>query len=83
MVDTQVGKVIHFYDKAVVAVVALDRGLKVGDQIKIVQGKDELVQLVESMQMDHKGIDSAKKGDEVGLKVDQPVKRNALVYKLG
>lgn len=80
MADKKVGKVTHFYDKLGVAVVKLDADLKVGDQIKVVSGDDEFTQTVESMQVDHKPIESAKKGDEAGLKLDQEAKRGAKLF---
>lgn len=80
--DKLIGKVIHYYDKIGVAVVKLNGTLKVGDQIKIVRGENEFTQEVTSMQIEHENIESAKKGDEVGLKVDQPAKDSAEVYQV-
>ena len=78
--DKLIGKIIHYYDKIGVAVVKLKDALKVGDQIKIVRGEEEFTQEVASMQVEHKNIQEAKKGDEIGLKVDQPTKEGAEVY---
>lgn len=58
----------------------LSETLKVSDQIKIVRGDQEFTQTVASMQVEHENIQTAKKGDEVGLKVDQPTKEGAEVY---
>lgn len=58
----------------------LEDALKVGDKIKIVRGEQEFTQEVASMQVEHENIQEAKKGDEVGLKADQPTKENAEVY---
>lgn len=75
------GKVTHFYDRIGVAVVALNAKLKVGDKIKI--GKDEnfFEQEVRSMQYDHKPLQEAKKGQEIGMKVEEEVKSGYLVFK--
>ena len=82
MSDKALGKVIHFYDKAMVVVVKLtDGGLKVGDSVKFVKGEKEHTQTVDSMQIDYKNLDSAKKGEEVAIKVTEPTKEGALVYK--
>jgi translation initiation factor IF-2 len=76
------GKVTHYYDKAMVAIVKLSgRGLKVGDAIKFVKGENEFTQNIESMQIEHEALKSAKKGQEVAVKTDQPTKEGALVYK--
>lgn len=65
------------------AVVKLEDNLKVGDQIKVVKDEKEFTQTVNSMQAEHKDIKEGKKGDELGLKVDQAVKEGAAVYLIG
>lgn len=82
MANKKVGKIAHYYDKIGVAVVDLTADLKRGDKIKIVKGDEEFEQEVQSMQVEHKEVSMAKKGDSVGLKVDKEVKRKAEVYKL-
>lgn len=74
------GKIIHYFSNISVAVMKLDKPVKVGDIIEIDNKGETFSQKISSMQVNHKEIDKAKKGDEVGLKVDQPVKVNALVY---
>ncbi len=76
-----IGKVTHFFDKINVAVIALTSGLKVGDRIKIGRNDQFAEQEVASMQVEHKPIKAAKKGDEVGMKVEKEVKAGDLVYK--
>ncbi len=82
MADKQVGKVTHYYDKIGVAVVELIDTLKVGDKIKISKDDEEFEQEVQSMQMEHEAIDEAKKGQSIGLKVEEDVKARASVYRL-
>lgn len=81
--DTKVGKIVHYYDKIGVAVLELDKTISVGDKIKISGHDKEFIQEVVSVQVEHQSIKKAKKGDSVGLKVDQPVKENDQVYKVG
>lgn len=78
----EIGKVIHFYDKISVAIIELSGPLKAGDRIKVVRGEEEFDQAIESMQVEHEQVESAKKGDSIGLKVDQKVHEGAVVYKL-
>lgn len=79
----KVGKVIHYYDKIGVAIVELDGTLSVGDRIKFVRGGEDLFeQSVESIQIEHNKVDSANKGDVVGLKADEAVKESTEVFKL-
>jgi CxxC motif-containing protein len=46
----------------------------VGDTVKIAGHGAEVVQTISSMQIDKAAIEKAKKGDDVAIKVDQPVK---------
>lgn len=80
--DKPIGKVTHYYDKLGVAIVDLDSGgLKVGDELKFKRGEEEeFSQKVESLQTDHQQVESVKKGDSFGLKVNQPTKPGTLVF---
>ena len=82
MADTKIGEIIHYYDKIGVAVVKVLSSMKVGDKIKIAGHDNEFEQTVGSMQVEHESIDQAKKGDDVGMKVEQPVKSGDDVYKV-
>ena len=76
-----IGKVVHFYDKLGVAIIDLSSGgLKVDDEIKFKHGEEEFDQKIESLQVDHKSVDSVKKGDSFGVKVDKPTKVGTEVY---
>jgi U32 family peptidase len=83
MADKKIGSISHYYGKAGVAVIDLTGNLKKGDLVKFKKGDHEFEQTIVSMQIDHKEIDKAKKGDSLGLKVDKPVKKGAEVYLLG
>lgn len=78
MAEVKLGKVTHFFDKICVAVIELSAPLKVGDRIKF----PDFEQTVESMQIEHEQVQQAKKGQSIGLKIDQPVKKGASVLKL-
>ncbi len=74
-----IGKVVHYYDKLGVAVVKLDKSLKVGDKVKLTHGDDSFEQTVESMQLNHKPVNQGKKGDEVAVKVAQKAKEGTIL----
>ena len=76
-----IGKVVHYYDKISVVAIDLDAPLKSGDTIVIGEGDDAFEQAVGSMQIEHEKVEKAKKGDSIGLKIDQPVKGKAKVFK--
>ncbi|MAG59792.1 hypothetical protein CMO96_03330 [Candidatus Woesebacteria bacterium] len=83
MADSKVGKVTHYYDKIKVAVVELDGNLTKGDKIRFVRGGEDLFeQEVGSMQIEHDKVESAKKGQIIGLEVDQEAKDGAEVFKI-
>lgn len=81
MAEVKVGKITHYYGKIGVAIVEVAVPIKVGDTIKISGHDNEFTQVVASMQVEHQPVQEAKKGDLIGMKVDQPVKENDLVYK--
>lgn len=82
MAKKPLGKITHFFDKISVAVIALDAGLKTGDKIKIGKNDDFFEQEVKSMQIEHEKIEKAKKGQEIGMKVKQAVRKGDLVFKV-
>jgi hypothetical protein len=81
MADQKVGTISHYFDKIGVAVVDALATIKVGDKLKFKGHDQEFEQEVSSMQVEHENVDSIKKGDSAGLKVDQPVKKGNEVFK--
>lgn len=79
--EEQIGKIIHYYDKIGVAVVRLEGGLKAGDTVHVKGKVSDFEQTVESMQLDHKDVSSAKKGEEVAVKLSEKAKEGDIVYK--
>lgn len=77
-----VGKIAHFYGKISVAVVELTDKISVGDEISIEGPSTNFTQTVDSMQIEHKNIKDAKKGDSIGLKVVNAVNENDSVFKM-
>ncbi len=69
-----IGKVHHYFDRIGVAALILKAPLAVGDTVKISGHDKEFTQVVNSMQIEHQQVQSAKKGDDVAIKVDQEVK---------
>ncbi|OIO45897.1 MAG: hypothetical protein AUJ25_01105 [Parcubacteria group bacterium CG1_02_37_13] len=81
--EKPIAKVLHYYDKIKVAVLKLFSELKVGDEIRIVGGENtDFQQKVDSMQIDHKPLKKAKKGQEVGLKIKKQVREGYKVFKV-
>jgi len=80
--DKLIGTVTHYFPKIGVAVVKLTDDINDGDQIRIAGIHSNFNQLVSSMQIEHKNITSAKKGQEIGMKVVQQVREGDMIYKV-
>jgi putative protease len=76
-----IGTVTHYYGHLSVAAVSLTSPLSVGDRIHIKGHTSDLVQTVESMEVDRQKIEQAKPGDDVALKVDDHVRDSDRIYK--
>ena len=76
-----VGKVLHYYSRIGVAVIELNGSLSIGDQILVKGPTSDFEQVIESMQIEHVNVSTAKRGDSIGLKVNKLVKPNDIVYK--
>lgn len=75
------GEVTHYFDKIDVAIIKLAAPLKVGDFVKFQHKDQSFIQIVESMQINHKNIPAARVKSEIGLKVIQKVKEGWQVFK--
>lgn len=76
-----IGEVTHYYDKIGVAVVKFSKAVKIGNEIQFKGAHTDFAQTINSMQFDHKSIESAKKGEEVGMKVEEHVKEGDKVFE--
>jgi putative protease len=78
-----IGRITHYFSNIEVAVIDLSAPLKEGETIRIVGGQEtDFEQKASSMQIDHKEVKSGKKGDSVGMKVDEKVHEGYKVYKI-
>jgi putative protease len=79
---TEVGRITHFFTKISVAIVELTDTLVVGDQILIKGPTTNIEQKVESMQIEHENVEKARRGQSIGLKVNDHVREHDMVYKV-
>jgi len=77
-----IGKIAHYFTKIGVAVIDLSDELKVGDRISIEGATTNFEQAIDSMEIEHKKVQSATAGQSIGLKVSERVRQGDLVYKL-
>jgi translation elongation factor EF-1alpha len=78
----KVGEVTHYFTKIGVAVVDISAPIKVGDRIAVKGMTTNFEQTVDSMQIDGKNIEEAKRGDDIGMKVADRVRKGDVVYRL-
>lgn len=76
-----IGVITHYYDRLQVGIVELKASLKVGDTIHVKGAHDDFIQMIDSIQVEHKKIEEANAGDVVGIKLNQKVHENDVVYK--
>ncbi len=81
MPEKQVGTVSNYFDHVKAAAIKLTAPLKVSDTIKIRGGDREFEEKITSMQINHKPVTSAKKGDEIGILTKHPVRKGYKVFK--
>ncbi len=79
--EKAIGIVTHYFPKVRAAVVKLKAPLAVGDRIKVKGHTTDFTQAVTSLQIDRVPINSAQKGQEIGLLVDSRVRQHDAVYK--
>ena len=75
-----VGEITHVFDKINVAVVNMQDNVKIGDKISIEGTVTNFVQTVGSMQIDKHDIQEAHPGDDIGMKIDNKVRKGDKVY---
>lgn len=80
--EKQIGRVTHYFGKVGVAAIELEDELKVGDTIHIKGHTSDWTQKVESMQIEHRDVQSAGPGDVVGIKVNEHAREHDVVYKV-
>jgi U32 family peptidase len=76
-----VGKILNYFTNIGVAIVELNDTVSVGDNISIEGMTTNLKQKVESMQIEHKTVEKAGKGESIGLKIDGRCRKGDNVYK--
>jgi len=82
MAEKKVGEVTHYWGKIGVAGIKVTAALSRGDTIRIKGATTDFEQTVGSMQIEHQNMEIAKKGQEIGLKVEEKVRRGDTVYKV-
>jgi len=81
--EIRIGSISTYFSKIGVAAIRLTSDdLKVGDTIHIKGHTTNFEQIVESIQIEKKPVQSAQKGDEIGIKVKDRVREGDIVFKV-
>ena len=75
-----VGVITHYFSKIGVAVIELSGKLNSGDKISIEGATTNVSQKVDSMQIEHKPVMTAGKGQSIGMKVVDRVREGDDVF---
>ena len=83
MKEHEIGYVSKYFGQISVAAIEITAGkLSVGDTIHIKGHTTDLKEEVKSIQIEHDAVESAKKGDSIGVQVSDKTRRKDKVFKL-
>jgi putative protease len=83
MEEKEIGFVSNYYSKISVAAVELTEGsVSEGDTLHFSGHSTDFQSKVESMQVEHGSVSEAKKGESIGLKVSERVRKGDKVFKV-
>ena len=78
--ETLIGEITHYFTAIGVAIVKAKKNFKKGVRIHIKGATTDFYQDIYSMQLNHKDISKASKGQQIGMKVDQRVREGDKIY---
>ncbi len=76
----KIGVVTHFYGNISVGIVKFSKPVSKGAMVAFHGATTSFSQVIDSMQLDHKEIEVAPAGQEVGMKVKNKVREGDVVY---
>lgn len=82
MPEEEVGVVTHFFGHIPAAAIKVSKTIKVGDKLHIKGHTTDLEVVVTAMQVEHKDVTEAKKGANIGIKVDGKCREHDKVFKV-
>jgi putative protease len=82
MAEELVGTITHYFSKPMVGVVKLDADINVGDVLHFRGNTTDFQQEIQSMQVEHAGVETAAAGSEIAIKVNERVRTHDEVYRV-
>jgi putative protease len=80
--EVEIGRVTHYYSHLNVAVLELTDHLKVGETVHFLGHTTDFVQRVTSLEINHHHMVTVDPGDNVALKVIEPVREHDVIYRV-
>lgn len=80
--ETVIGIVTHYYDHLNVAVLQLTDRLRLGETIHFFGHTTDFTQKVASMEVDHHRVVVVEPGEDVAVKVVEPVREHDTIYRV-
>ena len=80
--ELKLGVVDDYFAKVGVIALKLEDDISVGDTIHVKGHTTDLTQPVSSIQIEHANVQKASKGDSIGIKVNERVRKGDIVYKV-
>jgi hypothetical protein len=80
--EIEIGRVTHYFSHLSVAVLRLDENLKLGDRLHFFGHSTDFIQTVTSMEVNHHSVLAVEPGDDVAIKVIEPVHVHDVVYRV-
>ncbi len=77
-----IGVVTHYYGKLGVVIVKFNQAFSRGGRLHFLGATTDFEETVKSMEYDHKSIEEAKKGQQVGIKVGGKAREGDEVFKV-
>jgi len=82
MPEEEIGRVEGYFAHVGVAAIQLSGTLRVGDTVHIRGHTTDLLQMVESMEIDRQPVSEAGAGADVGIRVKERVRGGDHVYRI-
>jgi len=77
-----IGEITHYFMRIGVAVIELSDDIKIGDKIRIEGATTAFDQVVDSMEIENEKVETATRGQSIGLKVKERVRPADVVYRI-
>ena len=80
--EKKIGEVTHYFGKINVAVLKIDQGIKIGENLHFVGNHTDFSQEIKSLQIEHQDVSEADAGSDVAMKVKDRVRAGDKVFRL-